>query len=458
MHSRSRSTRAQGYTGYRPAVAAYSPLLVPALMALAGCTAGEAENAPQAPPAAEVTTAKVLMRDLHSWADFTGRIQAVDTVEVRPRVEGYLESVGFEEGGRVEKGAVLFEIDARPFKAEVDRLRAEREQAKAELGLAESNRKRAERLFAQNATSREELESLESGASVAKAKLAAVEAALESAKLDLGFTKVTAPISGRVSRAVVTPGNLVDSSTLLTTIVSDDPVYVYFDADEHTYLDQVQASAHASGSEGNEGSEGSDVYVGLINEEGYPHAARLDFVDNHVDAEHGTIRARAVLDNPDGRFTPGLFARLRVVGPEVERSALVEDRAIGTDLGRKFVLTVNEQNVAEYRPVETGALVDGLRVVTSGLHEGDVVIVNGLQRVRPGMPVAEKRVAMEGSGKRGLLAAVVEERRPSPAAASAEPAATGPSHAATRTEPAAAHLEPAAQPFESESAPRRAQY
>jgi multidrug efflux system membrane fusion protein len=403
MQLRLRSTNGQGYTARGLAVAAYS-LLVPALLALAGCTAGEAEDAPAAPQAPQVTTAAVLVRDVHDWADFTGRVEAVDSVQVRARVSGYLERVEFEEGGRVKKGEVLFRIDPRPFRAEVDRLRAEREQARAELRLAESNRSRAERLFAQNAISREELESLQANASVGKAKLGAVDAALEAAELNLGFTRVTAPISGRVSRAVVTPGNLVDSSTLLTTIVSDDPVYVYFDADEHSYLEQVRKSAS--------NASPSSVYVGFINEEGYPHAASLDFVDNHVDPEHGTIRARAVLDNPDGRFTPGLFARLRVVGPEAKRSTLVEDRAIGTDLGRKFVLTVNEQGVAEYQAVEVGPLVDGLRIVTSGLKAGDVVIVNGLQRVRPGMPVAQKRVTMEGSGKPGLFAAVTAAAPP----------------------------------------------
>jgi multidrug efflux system membrane fusion protein len=370
---------------------------VPALLALAACSAGEAQDAPAAAPPVDVTTAEVLVRDLHDWADYTGRIEAVDSVEIRARVSGYLESVEFEEGGRVAKGDVLFKIDPRPFRAEVDRLRAQRDQAKAELRLAESNHGRGERLFKQKAISREELESLQANASVAKAKVAAVEAALEAAELDLAFTRVTAPISGRVSRAVVTPGNLVDSSTLLTTLVSDAAVYVYFDADEHSYLEHVRDSAN---------EDGTRVYVGLINEEGYPHSARLDFVDNHLDAEHGTIRARAVLDNRDGRFTPGLFARVRLVGGDAERSTLVEDRAIGTDLGRKFVLAVTDGNVVEYRPVEIGRLVNGLRVVTSGLGEGDVVIVNGLQRVRPGMPVMQTRVVMEGSGKPGLVAAV----------------------------------------------------
>lgn len=362
-------------------------LTVLAPLVLAGCALGEADDAAPAPPAPEVTAAEVLVRDVREWSDFTGRIEPVEHVEVRPRVAGYVESVHVDEGGLVAKGDLLFQIDPRPFEAEVARLSAERDRAAAQLDLARSNAARAERLFAQNATSREELESLVADEAVAEAALAAVESELENAELDLSFTRVTAPIAGRVSRAHVTAGNLVDSASLLTTVVSQNPVYVYFDADEHTYLDHVRSSNRA----GN-----APVFIGLINEQGYPHEGRLDFVDNQVDPQQGTIRARAVLENPRGEFTPGLFARLRVVSPEAHSATLVEDRAVGTDLGRKFVLVLDEQNVAQYRAVETGQRVEELRVVTSGLGRGDVVIVNGLQRVRPGMPVAPQHIAMGG--------------------------------------------------------------
>jgi membrane fusion protein, multidrug efflux system len=363
----------------------FLPVSLLLLTALAGCVAGEAQNAPAVPQAPEVTAAEVAVRDVRDWADFTGRLQAVESVEVRARVGGYVESVHFIEGSRVEDGDLLFQIDPRPFKAEADRLVAERERKEAQLELARSYRERAERLLARNATSQEELEQFTADAAVAEAELAAVQAALEAAELNLSFTRVTAPIAGRVSNAVVTAGNLVDSSTLLTTLVSDDPVHVYFDIDEHTYLEHVQhtGDAHAA------------AYVGLINEAGYPHAARLDFVDNQVDPDHGTIRARAVLDNPDGRFTPGLFARLKLVSPKRYRAALIDDRAIGSDLGRKFVFVIDERNTVQYRAVEIGPVVDGLRVVTSGLRSGDVVIVNGLQRVRPGVTVAATKVAMD---------------------------------------------------------------
>lgn len=354
-------------------------------LALVACTVGEAGNPPPAPPAPQVTTAEVTVRDLNAWADFTGRLEAVESVEIRARVGGYVESAHFVEGGRVAAGDLLYQIDPRPFKAEVDRLAAERDRGLAELKLAQSYRDRAERLLARNATSQEEFEQVAADATVAAARLAAVTAALDSAKLDLSFTRVTAPIPGRVSRAIVTAGNLVDASVVLTTVVSDESVYAYFDVDEQTYLEHVQqADAGAN----------SIVNVGLINEQGYPHVARLDFVDNQVDPNHGTIRARAILDNRNGHFTPGLFARMKLVSPNRYSAALVDDRAIGTDLGKRFVFVLDEQGTVQYRSVETGRVADGLRVVTNGLAAGDVVIVNGLQRVRPGVTVAETRVAM----------------------------------------------------------------
>lgn len=372
----------------KPQLAAVLPLLA---WLMSGCAPGQAESPAAPPPPPEVTAAEVAIREVRDWADFTGRLEAVETVEVRPRVGGYVEAVHFDEGGRVAAGDLLYQIDPRPYRAEVERLRAERERAKARLALARTHYARAERLLAQNATSREEYEVLGADAAVAEAAFEAASAALEAAELDLSFTRVTAPITGLVSRRYVTAGNLVDSETLLTTIVADDSLYAYFDVDEQTYLELVRGAAAA---------DNADVYVGLVNEQGYPHAARLDFVDNHVDPGTGTIRARAVLDNADGRFTPGLFARIRVLGAQARRLALVEDRAVGTDLGRKFVLVLDEHNVAQYRAVEIGRLVDELRVIEGGLGQGDVVVVNGLQRVRPGMAVAPTLVAMGGSDRR----------------------------------------------------------
>jgi multidrug efflux system membrane fusion protein len=361
--------------------------LVFTTLAATGCSSGEAENAPASPPAPEVTAARVLFDEVRDWAEFTGRLEPVERVELRSRVGGYVESVDFDDGALVEAGEILFRIDARPFRAEVDRLGAELERAAAELELARSFAARARRLFEQNATSREEFEQFTADAAVAEAELAAISAALESAELELSFTEVKAPIAGRVSRAIVTAGNLVDPSTVLTTLVSISPIYAYFDIDEQTYLKSVGPNGSA------------DVHVGLIDEDGYPHRAELDFVDNQVDAGHGTIRARAVLDNSSGRFTPGLFARIRLVSPNAFEAAFVDDRAIGTDLGRKFVYVIDENNVVQYRGIETGRVIGGMRIVTSGLTPDDSVIVNGVQRVRPGVPVAPTRVAMDRSAR-----------------------------------------------------------
>jgi RND family efflux transporter MFP subunit len=376
------------------------------LALLGGCRAGNADMDAMTPPAPEVSVAEVAVSEWHASQQFTGRLQAKDTVEVRPRVGGYVEAVLFEEGGRAEAGAPLFQIDPRPYRAEVARLTAERERARAELELARSNEERAVRLLAENAISKEEHDNLVTARSISQARLDAVQAALDTAELNLGFTTVTAPIASRLSRALITEGNLVDGSTLLTTLVSDDPIHAYFDADEQSYLDYVRGRA----GRGEAGEDNPAVRVGLINEEGYPHEGALDFIDNRVDPVSGTIRGRAVLDNADGFFTPGLFVRLQLVSPESRQVALVDDRAIGTDLDRKFVLVLDEQNVAQYRQVETGPLVDEMRVILSGLHEGDVVIVNGLQRVRPGMPVAPARVAMSRSAREPVATAAADSR------------------------------------------------
>ena len=374
------------------------------LALVTGCRAGNADQQATPPPAPEVSVAKVAVSDWHASQQFTGRLQAKDTVELRPRVGGYVEAVLFEEGSRVEAGTPLFQIDPRPYRAEVARLKAERERAQAELALARSNEARAVKLLAENAISTEEHDNLATAESIGQARLGAVEAALDTAELNLEFTTVRAPIAGRLSRALITEGNLVDSSTLLTTLVSDDPIHAYFDADEQSYLDYVRGR----GGLGRDNADKPAVRLGLINEEGYPHEGMLDFIDNRVDPVSGTIRGRAVLDNADGYFTPGLFVRLELVSPESRQVALVDDRAIGTDLDRKFVLVVDEQNVAQYRQVETGPLVDDLRVILSGLEAGEVVIVNGLQRVRPGMPVAPARVAMSRTARAPIATAAAD--------------------------------------------------
>jgi membrane fusion protein, multidrug efflux system len=381
----------------------------------------------------QVEVAEVLHRPLREWQEFSGRLQAPNTVEVRPRVSGYVDRVAFTDGARVKKGQLLFQIDPRPFQAEVERLAAERTRSVSDLELAKANRARAERLINAHAISREEYERQVAAEASAHGALGSIDASLQEARLNREFTEVRAPIDGHVSRAIITAGNLVTSASLMTTLVSDDPVYVYFDADEQTYLRYAKAKhEHALPKSGT-----SDIYIGLVDEAGYPHPGQVDFIDNQVDPTTGTIRARAALANPDGRYTPGLFARVRLVGGEDHDSVLIEDRAVGTDLSKKFVLTVDKDNRIEYRLVELGPEINGLRVVTQGLAPKDLIVVNGLQHVRPGQSVAATRVAM--SDMAGGLSQVAAQPAAQPAsAATAASPADAVSHLAQTT--AALHV------------------
>jgi RND family efflux transporter MFP subunit len=348
-----------------------------------------AQIAAGGPP--EVTVAPALLRPVSDSAEFTGRVQAVDTVDVRPRVGGYVDAVQFREGALVRKGDVLFRIDPRPFQAEVDRLAAQRDQARANLKLARDNADRARRLLDQHAIAQAEADRQATAAQSAQAELAAAEAALAAARLNLGFTQVRAPIDGRVSNVRVTPGNLVGSNDVLTSVVSVNPVYVYFDVDEQTWLklDHLRAKAQQGGQ-----AARIDASMALADESGYPHPGRLDFVDNQLHADSGTMRLRAVFDNQGGLFTPGLYARVRLTSGQPKPRLLIDDRAVGTDLGNQFVYVLDPAHKVQYRKVSTGPLYHGLRVVDSGLRPGDVVVVNGLQHVRPGVEVNPKQVAM----------------------------------------------------------------
>jgi multidrug efflux system membrane fusion protein len=370
-----------------------APLLGGALL-LAGHGRSQANLPKPAPALPQVTVAEVIHKPLREWQEFSGRLQAVNTVEVRPRVSGFVDRVTFTDGARVKKGDLLFRIDPRPFQDEVDRLTAERARAAAEHELARANHARAERLIGAHAIAREEYERLAAAETSAKGALDSVGSSLAAARLNREFTEVRAPIDGHVSRALITSGNLVTSTSVLTTVVSDDPVYAYFDADEATYLRYRQLNDAHSGTDPTHAVAAS-VFMGLVDEEGYPHQGSLDFIDNRVDSTTGTIRARAVFANPDGRFTPGLFARIRLVGGTEADTVLIEERAIGTDLGRNFVLTLTTDNHIEQRFVELGPDVDGLRVIRQGLRAGESVVVNGLQRVRAGQTVAASHVPMD---------------------------------------------------------------
>jgi RND family efflux transporter MFP subunit len=353
------------------------------LAALAAC--GDPPPPPQPPP--QVTTARVIARDVEQTDEFTGRLEAVDAVEVKPRVSGYVQRVAFTEGAEVRRGDVLFEIDPRPYQVALERAAAELQRVRTRAALAKSEVERAAALVERQAISREEFDTRTSAQQEAEATIRAAEAAVATARLDLEWTRVRAPIAGRIGRAEVTVGNLVQSgppaATRLTTIVSLDPIYLTFDADEQSFL--KYASRNARGAR-------RVVLMGLANESDYPHRGELDFVDNQLDPTTGTIRTRAVFSNKDRTLAPGLFARVRLVDGTRERTALVRDAAIGTDQDRKFVLVVKPDGSTEYRAVRLGPVVDGLRAVTSGLTDGERIVVNGLQRVRPGMKV---RVAEE---------------------------------------------------------------
>jgi len=369
---------------------------VVAALNLAACARVAQSDAPA--PLPQVTAASSVARDVTEWDEFTGRLEPVQSVAVRPRVSGLISNVSFEEGSLVRQGQQLFRIDDRPFQAQVDRLRAELAQATAARDRAAAEMRRADSLSSENAMSREESERRTGVAAEAAAHVDAVAAALRAAELDLGFTRVISPIDGRVGSALVTRGNLVSGgqgdATLLTTIVSLDPIYASFDADERTFLrygDRVRQGAGA-------GRGNLRIDMALADEQAFPHAGALQFLDNQLDPSTGTIRGRATFRNPDHRLTPGLFVRLRLPGTATYRGVLVEDRAVGTDLDRRFVLVVGADKKVEARTVTLGPLVDGLRVVREGLAAGELVVVNGLQRVRPGMQV-DAALAAPGGAK-----------------------------------------------------------
>ena len=361
---------------------------------LSGCNRSESQQPAGAPPAPAVSVAEVIEREIAEWDEFTGRLEAVETVEVRPRVDGQIERVAFRHGAEVKKGDLLFVIDARTYKAEYDRAQAGLARVSSQLDLARIQLERAQKVVAAGGVAKQEVDERAAAVKQFETEVAAAQAALESARLNVEFTQVRAPISGRTSRAEITAGNLVThADTLLTTIVSLDPIYVYFEGDEQVYL-RHQELARA-GERPSSRMAKNPVFIGLSNEQGHPHEGYIDFVDNRLDARTGTIRARGVFSNPYRKFTPGLFARVKLVGSGRYRAVLVNDRAIGTDQDRKFVLVVGPGGSAQYRAVKLGSLVDGLRVVREGLKAGEVIVVNGLQRVRPGMQVKPNKVPME---------------------------------------------------------------
>jgi multidrug efflux system membrane fusion protein len=352
-------------------------------------------NGQQQMPPPDVNVAAVVRKSVTEWDEYSGHVEAIESAEIRPRVGGHLQAVHYAEGGMVEKGQLLFTIDSREYKAAADAAQADASRAEARVALAEQELKRAESLIGERAISQGELDQRRMEAQQAKADVLAARANAARAGLDLGFTYIRAPFRGRAGEAKVKPGNLVaPNETLLTTVVSIDPVYVTFTGDERAFLRYQEIVRSGNADSPRDG--GTPVLVGLANEDGFPHEGKVDFIDNALNPATGTIRARAVVPNPDNRFTPGLFARVRLLGETLTSALLIHEQAVLTDQDRRYVYVVGDKNSAERRDVTLGAHVEGLVVVESGLRAGDKVIVNGMRKIFfPGQPVNPHVVPMD---------------------------------------------------------------
>ncbi|WP_160109498.1 efflux RND transporter periplasmic adaptor subunit [Pseudomonas izuensis] len=369
--------------GQLPAIA----LLATLSLALTACKEGVADSKVSA-VAPSVDVARVVHKETQQWSEFNGRITATDAVEIRPRVSGYIRQIAFEEGSEVKRGDLLFEIDPRPFEAELNSALARLEQAQAVFTLARTQDQRAQRLLPTNAISRDAADTKRSALLQSEAAVREAKAAVAVAKLNVEFTKVRSPIDGKVSTAQLTLGNLaVADQSVLTRVVSINPIYVYFDPDEKSFLNHARDQ---------ETESGLSVRVGLANEEGFPHSGTADFLDNVLDPQTGTIRARATLDNSQRRFTPGLFARVRLANVGRTEAILVNDKAILTDQDKKYVYVLALDNTVSRRDIILGGLTDeGLRIVTKGISRDDRVVVNGLHRIPiPGSAVTPIEVTM----------------------------------------------------------------
>jgi multidrug efflux system membrane fusion protein len=356
---------------------------------LAGCNDATGKTAPpQAAGGPPVSAAAVIEKAVAETQEFSGRLEAIDVVQIRPRVSGFITAVNFKPGAEVKKGDVLFEIDPRPFQAEADRAEAAAGAARAKADLARLELARAEKLLADKAIAQREYDERAAGQKELEAGARAARAQAEAAKLNLSYTRVIAPINGRVSKAEITLGNLVDPSAVLTSVVSLDRIYASFDGDESTYL-RVAKRAR--------GGAPVAVRVGLAGEDGFPHVGKLEFVDNQLDTRTGSVRLRAVFANEDRVMAPGLFARVQIGGGDERKELLISDRAVGTDQSHKFVFVVDANGKAERREVSLGPVVDGLRVVRDGLKPGEQIVVNGLQRVKAGAPIKAQTVPMMAS-------------------------------------------------------------
>jgi RND family efflux transporter MFP subunit len=364
------------------------PMFAVVLALVSGC--GRQQQV--APPPPEVSTLQPVVKEVTEWDDFTGRLEPIKSVEVRARVSGWLDSIHFKDGQMVKAGDLLFVIDPRPYEAEAERTRAELKRAEAQRNLGLQNFQRAEKLVGGSVIAQEQFDTRRNEYEIAAANVLEAQAAAKAAELNLEFTQVKAPIDGRISRRYADEGNFItggsDQSTLLTTIVPFNPLYATFDADERLVLKYTRLDL--SGQRQSSREAANPVRIALADEREFSHEGKMDFVDNRLDSETGTLRARALIDNPDGLLTPGLFVRVQLKGRGPYSALLIPDEAIGTDQSKRFVMVVDKEGLAQRRFVTPGRLYEGLRAVEEGLTPEDRVIVSGLMRVRPGMPVKVK--------------------------------------------------------------------
>jgi RND family efflux transporter MFP subunit len=386
------------------------------LLLMTACAQQQPTAAPPPPP--KVTVSQPTSREIVEWEEYTGRLEAVESVEVRARVNGYLQSIHFKNGATVKQGDLLFVIDPRPYQAELERAKAEVALANARLERMSKDLTRAQMLVRSRAVSEEEVDTRVSDQRQAQESVQAARATVNAAQLNVEFTQVRAPINGRISRNLVSVGNLINGgttqSTLLTTIVSLDPIYCYFEADERSYLKGIRQSRSGDRANGRAGKQ--PVYIALADEENFPHQGFIDFLDNRLDQNTGTITARAVLPNPDLLLAPGLFARVRMPAGDKYKALMLPPEAVGSDLSQQFVFVVDDQNLVQYRKVTPGPLIDGWRVIRDGIQPDDWVIVKGVQRAKtgakvdpikqdsagsqPSAPATSERTAQKSSGGR----------------------------------------------------------
>jgi len=362
----------------------------------------KANNPAAAPvPAVPVSVATVEQRSAPTWDEFSGRLEAVERVEVRPRVAGVIEAVHFREGTLVKQGDLLFSIDPAPYAAEVERAKAQVLAIQARIAMTKNDLERGQQLWDSRTISQRDLDQRVNAQREAEANLRAAEAALTSAQLNLDYTSVKAPVAGRVGKIEVTIGNLVAAgpgSPVLTSLVSINPIYASFNADERAVMRALKSQP--AGPNGLVALDRIPVQMGTVLSDGTPFAGHLQLIDNQVDARSGTVRVRAVFDNADGKLMPGQFARVRMGHAESQQALVISERAIGTDQDKKFVMVIGADNKANYREVKLGETSEGLRMIAGGLKAGERIVVNGLQRVKPGSVVEPTQVSMDGSGER----------------------------------------------------------